>query len=89
MTTQTKLVNELVNEYKKTLDVNSKWYSEDLHSFKAQVSKLSASELKEKLERMSFMNGKTFAKQVSKEVRLMDKSGMFEAKKLGAYNALS
>ena len=89
-TMKTSLVNQLVANFKRTLNPSSKWFAQDVADFKANVSRLSVKELEQKLGRFNAMNDEksTFNKAVKKEVRLMDKSGLFNVSNMKPANCM-
>lgn len=84
------LVNQLVANFKKTLNPSSKWFAQDVADFKANVSRLSVKELEQKLGRFTALNDEksTFNKTVKAEVKLMDKSGLFNVSSMKLENCL-
>ena len=84
------LVNQLVSNFKKTLNSTSKWFAQDVADFKANVSSLSVKELEQKLSRFTAMTDEksTFNKVVKKEVSLMNNSGLFNVSNMKAVNCL-
>ena len=84
------LVNQLVANYKKTLNPSSKWFTQDVADFKTNISRLSVKELEQKLGRISqYVNDNSFlSKQVNKEIKNMDKAGMFNINKMKAANCM-
>lgn len=81
------LINKLVLNYKKTLNVNSKWYEQDLAVFKDNVSKLSLKELQDKLDRLNQYDT-TLVKKAKKEISKLNKAGMFDITNMSNKNCL-
>lgn len=90
MNSKDKLILEVVNEYKKTLNPKSKWFTSDLNEFRAKLEVMSVSEISEKLSRLrQFSDPKSdLNKKVNKEMNLLYKSGMYEVKNMGVKNSL-
>ena len=84
------LVNQLVANFKKTLNPSSKWFAQDVADFKANVLRLSVKELEQKLGRFAALNDEksTLNKVVRKEVKLMDKSGLFNVSNMKLANCM-
>lgn len=85
------LIKKCVAEYTKTLNKKSKWYSADISEYRHNLSKLSKSDITTKLNNLKQLNSSTSAlsKTVSKEISLLDRNGMFNAKNLTPDKALS
>lgn len=84
----TAIQKERVEQFKKTLNKNSKFYNEDLQNFIDNISKESAKQSKISLSRVGSYSTKQFQSKVNKEIEKMDKSGMFNVKKMHALNSL-
>jgi hypothetical protein len=87
--TKGQIIAELVANFEKGLKKTSKHYNQDLQDYKKFVASDSIKGLKEKLERSRVLNSKSFEKMVEKEVRKMDRAGMFNPSKMTAKYALS
>lgn len=84
----TAIQKERVEQYKKTLNKNSKFYNEDLQNFISNITKETASKSKSCLSRVGSYSDKKEQSKIKKEIEKMDKSGMFDIKKMHAANSL-
>ena len=84
------MIIEAVEIYAGTLNPNSKFYNEDLQNFKRGISAKSEEEIKLHIDRLiQFSNPKSqFNLSADKEVRKMDKGGMYDVNRLKPINAL-
>lgn len=85
------LKKEIIKEYKESLDSNSKFYEQDLCDFSAKIKTLKDKDrLEKQLGNLSCLNGKSriFNNKIGKELSVLDKSGMFDIKKMQPKNAL-
>jgi hypothetical protein len=84
------LITQLVATFKRTLNPSSKWFNQDVADFKANVSRLSVKELENKLGRFTALNDEksSFNKSVKKEVKLMEREGMFNVSNIKPNNCL-
>jgi hypothetical protein len=83
------MISQAVALYKKTLNPNSKWFSQDVEDFKNQLAKESVSVIKEKISRLSVYDSKAFKKEIDKHISVLGKGGMFDVKNMDGKNALS
>ena len=90
MTTLSQIKTKLVAEYKKSLNPSSKWYNEDLNTFKERLKGKKKSELERQLNNMLCINGSNvaFNNAIKKEMKKMEKAGMYNIKNMKATNAL-
>lgn len=80
----------LCTEFEKTLDVNSKWYLQDLADFKKRAAYSDLKKLPQQLANLQALNNSksSFTKTVNKEIKKLDAAGMFIAENLNPKNAL-
>ena len=83
--------SKLLKEYKKTLDPSSKFYNEDLNTFKSRINReTSKDKLERQLGNLICLSGKNIAfnkkvRQISKE---LERGGMYDVKSMKPENAL-
>lgn len=85
---KTKLITEAIKLYKKTLDVNSKWYNEDLKSFTIGVNTSTVEQLQKTVNNLSYLQSKQSDVDFEIETKKLDKAGMFNIGNLKPINAL-
>jgi len=81
---------QLLNEFKKSLNADSKWFNEDMENFKSRLNGQSENELKRQLGNLVALNGGSakFNKEVNDHLKELDKAGMFEMGNMSPLNAL-
>jgi uncharacterized heparinase superfamily protein len=84
-----RLIEELTQEFKRTLNPASKFIAEDIANFKRIAASKTEKELREQLNRMQYMNGGKFDRDCKKIVSKLDRGGMYEIKNMNPLNALS
>jgi len=84
------LITQCAVLYAKTLNPKSKWLKQDIAEYKANLSTLSITDIRNRLSKLNAMQdvNSTFNKQVVKEVQLLDKAGMFNVSKMQSKNCL-
>lgn len=85
---RTELINRVCKEYSKSLRPDSKFYKEDMDHFRTEVSKKTTKEIEEHLNRLTFFHSKTMDKIVDREMRKLDRGGMFDVRKMKPGNQL-
>lgn len=88
--TKQQLLKELLEQRKKSLNKNSKWYSQDIADYKENISKLSVKDLESRLEMFNaFSDPKSqFNKMANAEMKLMNKGGMYNIGNMKPTNCL-
>jgi hypothetical protein len=84
--TKAQAAARLVRAYKKTLNPKCKYIKEYVQDYKKHVQKYSLTELKQQYEKWY---GKATEKAVQREIKKMDKAGMFDIKKMKPSDALN
>lgn len=84
----TPLQKEVVAEYKKSANPNSKHYSQDLADFIRGIKTKTEGELKRNLANMKWLNSKQSEQYVNHEVGKLDRAGMFNINRMKPKNAL-
>ena len=85
------IITAAIEQYKKTINPASKWYTQDIADFKQRISVLPTKEVERILNNLSSMNNgnSNFNKSVKSEVKALNKAGMFEMKNLSPNKCLA
>lgn len=80
----------LLKRYIKTLNSNSKWYSEDIKTFKESIISQSEIQLKQRLSNMICLNGDStsFNKEIEEIQSELDKGGMYNVNNMSGKSLL-
>lgn len=84
------LISKTVKAYLKRVNKNSKWFAQDLATFKAGIAKETPAQLIQRLSNWCAMDDEnsTFNKAVKAEEKRMDKAGLFNVRNMKPVNAL-
>lgn len=85
---KSQLITEAIQAFKLTLNPESKFYNQDIIEFKNAISKKSAQDIKDHINRLKSYSSKYFEKKVNKELSKLDKQGMFNIKNFSPDNCL-
>jgi len=83
-------LDQVIELYKSTLNIDSKWYGSDLHNFISNVEHKTEGELLQQLANLKALTGndKRFNTMVEKEEKLMLKAGMYDVRNMKPENCL-
>lgn len=84
------LIDQVVKNFKTTLNSSSKWFIEDLSNFKKGVSEKSVKELEQMISNFNAMNDEnsSFNRSIRSEEKRMLKCGMFNVNNMKPFNCL-
>ena len=84
------LKSQLVAEYKKSLNPNSKWYAEDVRNFTESLEGQTTEKLEQRLSNIICLNGgsASFNRKINKIEKELERGGMYEMGSMRPENAL-
>ena len=84
------LKKQLLNKYIKTLNVNSKWFNDDIKVFEKSMKNQSEGKLQQRLSNMICLDGgsASFNKEIEDIKSELDKGGMYDMNNTAPESAL-
>lgn len=84
------LDKQLILVYKRTLRPNSKWFAQDLADFRRHISQKTTQEKQRILNNLRNLteDDSPLAKEVEREIKSLDKAGMYDIRKIGPEHQL-
>lgn len=77
-----------IREYKKSLDQDSKFFSQDVKAYRDYIAKMDISDLRQRYANLRYFNSEHFAAEIDRYEKKLLKAGMFDMGKLKPENAL-